>query len=206
MHPPFRCELVSWTQVQRLAHLVAMKVRGGAGRPGTIVAIGRGGWVPGRLLCDFLDVTDLRSIRIVHYTAGADKQPAARLAEGLAGDLDGADVLLVDDISDTGDTLELALSHLVERGAGSVRTAVLHHKRTSTLVPDFFGARILKWRWIIYPWAVVEDIGGFLARASISPDDPDSAARFLRREYGLNISPRLLNRILIHLCGGAHHG
>lgn len=93
----FRCERVSWAAVQRLARKLAADIRADRFNPQAIVAIGRGGYVPARLLCDHLDLSDLRSIRIAHYTAGAEKQRRARLVDGLCRDLGGRRVLLVDD-------------------------------------------------------------------------------------------------------------
>ncbi|MCK7580840.1 MAG: hypothetical protein MZV65_37935 [Chromatiales bacterium] len=47
--------------------------------PDLIVAVAaRGGYVPARLLADYLDVMDLVSLRIEHYTAGARKRRRAR--------------------------------------------------------------------------------------------------------------------------------
>lgn len=198
---PFRCELVSWATVQRLAHDLALSIRASRFSPEIVVAIGRGGYVPARLLCDYLDLGDLRSIRIVHYTAGATKQRKARLVDGLCRDLGGKRVLLVDDVSDTGDTLELARRHLLEHGAGPVRIAVLHHKQTSTLAPDYYAHRIVKWRWITYPWAVVEDVAGFLARLPQRPADADEAVALLQRHYGLRVSRWLVAEVLATLYG-----
>lgn len=55
-------------------------------------------------------------------------------------DVAGRDVLLVDDIFDTGKTLDRISGMMVEFGAASVKTAVLLHKRTDHVVelrPDF---------------------------------------------------------------------
>jgi len=190
------CELISWSTVCKLAHALAVKIRKASFHPEVIVAIGRGGYVPARLLCDYLDLVDLSSIRIAHYTAGAQKQRKAELVEGLSRDLSGKRVLLVDDVSDTGDTLELGRAHLEEHGAAAIRIAVLHHKQTSTIVPDFFGHRIIKWRWIVYPWAVVEDATGFIERLPHCPADACAVARRLQQEHGLHVPQPLVEEIL----------
>ena len=60
----------------------------------------------------------------------------------LLPDLTGQDVLIVDDIFDTGRTLEALTAALRDRGAARVRSLVLLRKqgRTETaLVPDFVG-------------------------------------------------------------------
>ncbi|AKB12522.1 Xanthine-guanine phosphoribosyltransferase [Methanosarcina thermophila CHTI-55] len=45
-------------------------------------------------------------------------------------------------------------------------TAVLQHKTCSAFTPDFYAQKIIKWRWIIYPWARYEDLAGFAEKSS----------------------------------------
>ncbi len=198
MMQKFRCELISWAAIHRLARKLAEQIRKAPFRPDVVVAIARGGYVPARLLCDCLDLTDLGSIQIVHYTAGADKQSKAKLVEGIGRDVNGKKILLVDDISDTGDTLELARHHLEEHRAGSIRSAVLQHKQTSAVVPDYFAHRIIKWRWIIYPWAITEDVAGFIKRMPSRPADAKEAVLFLKKYFGLEIGRSLVEEILLY--------
>lgn len=196
MTDKFSCDLVSWATVMRLTHDLAVRVRRAGFSPHGVVAIARGGYVPARLLCDYLDLDDLSSIRIVHYTAGANRQENAGLVEGLCRSLDGRKILLVDDVSDTGDTLALALEHLAELGADEIRVAVMHHKQSSTVRPDFFAHRIIKWRWIIYPWAVYEDVRGFMERLPRRPADSGDAVQLLRHHFGLQIRRSMIEKIL----------
>jgi len=60
-------------------------------------------------------------------------------------DLTGCDVLLVDDIADSGVTLSYLVKHLHRKGAAHVETCVLLDKpsnRATTFVPDFIGFEI----------------------------------------------------------------
>jgi hypoxanthine phosphoribosyltransferase len=62
--------------------------------------------------------------------------------EAFAPDVVGRDVLLLDDILDTGQTLSALAQHLKDRGATTVRTAVLLRKMGRQIVPiepDYFG-------------------------------------------------------------------
>ncbi|MGC8855160.1 MAG: phosphoribosyltransferase [Halothiobacillaceae bacterium] len=52
-------ELVSWASFHRLARDLAQRIRASNFQPDMIVAIARGGVVPARVLCDYLDIMDL---------------------------------------------------------------------------------------------------------------------------------------------------
>jgi hypoxanthine phosphoribosyltransferase len=161
-------------------------------QPDVVVAIARGGYVPARILCDFLDVKTLASIRIEHYLHGASKQKMARLTDPLGIDIKGKNVLLVDDVNDTGDTLELAVHHLKDFLPKDVRVAVLNQKMTSDFRPEYFSHRIIKWRWLLYPWAVMEEISGLLAKIDSQPSTVGEAAELFLETYKCKVPRQLL--------------
>lgn len=130
-------------------------------RPDTIVAIQRGGMVIARLLSDFLDVSDIRSIRVVHYEA-LDMKEGAKVVEPLSTRLDGKKVLLVDDVADTGDSLIVARKHLEERGAEEVRVATIHYKPWSRLKPDYYSEETDA--WVVYFWEYAETVRYFFTK------------------------------------------
>ncbi|WJW76403.1 phosphoribosyltransferase [Thiohalobacter sp. IOR34] len=186
------CERVSWAQVEDLVRRLAGDIRAAGFRPDIIVAIGRGGWVPARLLSDRLAVFNLTSFKIEHYR-GAEKGSRARIRYPLAADVTGQQVLLVDDVSDSGDTFELALAHLQAQGPpAGVRSAVLHHKRVCRYRPDFLAAEIAEWRWLTYPWALLEDVSGFIQRLGLAEAEPSALAAAIEAGYGLRLPQRTL--------------
>jgi len=191
-----RCEVISWHRFYALARCLAHRVHDSGYRPQVIVAIGRGGYMPARILSDFLGQMDLTGFKIEHYR-GAHKQVAARVRYPLAADVAGRRVLLVDDVSDSGDTFAVALEHLRRRGQpAAVRTAVLHHKTVCPYVPDYYASRIVKWRWLIYPWALAEDLESFIGAMTPRPASPDAIARRLAAEHGIRIARGLLLDVL----------
>lgn len=187
-----RCEIVSWGRINQLSRKIANSIRKAGFQPDIVVAVARGGYVPARQLCDLLDIYDLTSVRIMHYTSGAQQIEHARLVMPLAVDVSNKRILLVDDVTDSGDTLELAYQHITEHGAAAIKTAVLHHKQLSTFIPDYYGQKITKWRWLIYPWAMVEDISGFMAHMEPRPASIDEASNRLEEEYGLRVPSNVL--------------
>jgi hypoxanthine phosphoribosyltransferase len=190
-----RCDMISWSEVQRLCQRLAGLIRESGYRPDLVVAIGRGGYVPARLICDSLNIMGLTSIKIEHYLSGADRQEEAVIRYPLKADIRGLRVLIVDDVNDTGDTLNLATQHLQKFQPAEIRTAVMHHKTVTRFKVDYYARKIIKWRWLIYPWAVTEDISGFLNRLTPAPDTLEDARKLLSEQFNIKISPRRLREI-----------
>ncbi len=196
MAEKMRCELVSWEQFDCLCRRLVSKIRESDFQPDLIIAIGRGGYVPARILSDRLDIMNLTGFKIEHYR-GAQKKAAAVIRYSLPAEVEGKRVLLVDDVSDSGDTFVVALAHVRERlQPDAVRTATLHHKIVSSYEPDFYAEKVTEWRWIIYPWAVVEDVSGFLERMQPRPANLKQAKDALRRDYNIIIPDEVLDALL----------
>mgnify|MGYP001820690693 FL=1 len=186
-----QCELITWAEIERLCKRLAGMIRDSGYKPDIVITIGRGGYVPARLLCDYLHLMNMTSIKIEHYYAGVRKQKQAVIRYPLKADIENLQVLLVDDVNDTGDTLDLAIRHLKEHEPAEIRTAVMHNKIITHFTVDYFARNIIKWRWLIYPWAVYEDIAGFLRDMAVS--SPKQAQQILANEYSIRIS---LNRLM----------
>ncbi len=196
MAEKLRCELVSWETVHELAWTLAEKVGSSGFAPDLVVAVSRGGFAPARVLCDVLGIFNLTSIRVVHYRGAAAMESAATVRYPLCIPVEGQRVLVVDDVNDTGDTLRAARLHLDSLGPAEVRTAVLQEKVMSPVRADYAAGAVVEWRWLIYPWAVVEDVGGFLRQMDPRPADVAEAGRRLRETYGLQVPAAQLARLL----------
>lgn len=198
---PIPCELVTWNRFHALARRLARQVRDSGYRPDIIVAIGRGGYMPARILSDFLGLMDLATFKIEHYAGPRiSKTPVIRYP--LTADVSGKRVLLVDDVSDSGDTFNVAIDHVRSRGEPvELRTAVLHHKTVSRYRPDYFATRVVKWRWIIYPWAVAEDVSSFIQAMQPKPTDIADIGQRLKSDHGIRLSPAILADVAALLSG-----
>ena len=160
----FKCYLMSFRESYTLSKILARKIRDSGYVFDLIIAIGRGGYVPGRVVSDFLLFDNLTTIKIEHYTRAANIKETAKVKYPLSVDIHGKKILVVDDVTDTGDTLRLAVEYLKTMEPLEIRTAVLQHKTCSEFIPDYYARKILKWRWIIYPWAAYEDLAGFVEK------------------------------------------
>lgn len=194
--PAFRVERVGWARADRLARALAARIVASGFKPNLIVAIARGGLIPARLLADRLLVRDIASFRIEHYWLSAGAPKKARLMLRLPVPIAGRKVLLVDDITDTGDTLALAVRYLRAQRPAQLRSAVLQHKLTAHFKPDFVGQIIRRWRWITYPWAAYEDALDLSKRVYKLGMSAAALRAALLRRFGVKFSIAELSVVL----------
>jgi hypoxanthine phosphoribosyltransferase len=194
-----RCRRAAWPEVDRWADRVAAQVRAAGRLPQAIVGLTRGGWVPARLLGDRLGVHRLLSLRVQHWGVTAARDGEARLTEGLSGTVTGSAVLVVDDITDTGESLHLASEHVKAAGPASVETAALVHIAHSKFVPTYFGEEIPRdgWVWIVFPWNYWEDLTTLAARAATIAPGVDAVVTTLRDRCGLDVPAEDVRRALL---------
>ncbi len=83
-------------------------------------------------------------IRVASYGSDRCSSGRIRLSKDLETDLAGREVLLVEDIVDTGTTLAWLLAHLHDRGACSVKVCALidkRRRRREKVSIDYYGFR-----------------------------------------------------------------
>jgi len=171
----FPVYIASWDDIEKWAKEGGWKVIEEGWEPDVIVGLARGGWVAARLYCDYLGVKDLISVKVEHWGITATPDGKARIRYGSDYDLNGKRVLIVDDISDTGESLTLAKNYVEEKGPAEIRTATLLTIKGSRFRPDYYGEEI-DWAWIVFPWNFVEDVinlvGNILdEREAVSTDE-----------------------------------
>jgi hypoxanthine phosphoribosyltransferase len=116
------------------------------GRPLTIVAILTGSLI---VLADLIRKIQLplrvALLQASSYKGATTSAGALIINESFAPDVAGRDVLLLDDILDTGHTLATLVHRMADRGALSVKTAVLLRKigrQEVKIEPDYCGFEI----------------------------------------------------------------
>jgi uncharacterized protein len=179
-----RCRVATWSDADRWAGTLSDRIRASGRLPGTIVALTRGGWVPARLVADRLGIHRLVSLRAQHWGVTARPSGKAELTEGLSGPVDGHDVLVIDDITDTGESLALATEHIRQAGARRLESAAFLHIAHSKFKPDYFAEEIERdhWVWVVFPWNYWEDVAALGARALAATGHDLEAARALLKE------------------------
>ncbi|MGP8321342.1 MAG: phosphoribosyltransferase [Methanosarcinaceae archaeon] len=161
----FKCVVTNWEYIYSLCRDVSNDVKISGYKPDMIIALARGGWFAGRVMCDFLGLDDLTSLKIEHYigTAITGDEPVIKypLADTA---VNGKKVLIVDDIADTGKSMIHAKEYVLRQDPKEVRTATLQYLYTSEIDPDYCGERVEDWAWIVYPWNFMEDMMDIISR------------------------------------------
>ena len=123
-----------------------------------IVGISRGGLIPATLVAKHLGASEVYSVGLKSYSddsAYATRKPKPDVYQDIQYNCPrlsrGEPVLLVDDISDMGNTLEYVCANMFE-GSTPLRTATLFIKDKTQFVPDIFHAKVPDSQWVIFPW------------------------------------------------------
>ena len=120
------CYVLDYDDIANYAYQTALKIRESEWRPEAIIGIARGGWVHARIQCDLLGVKNLFSVKVDHWGVTATKDGKAKLSCPLVGDVEGMKVLVVDDITDTGESLTTAVEHIMENHGQAQRLRPCH--------------------------------------------------------------------------------
>ena len=193
----FRAKLVTWKQIDSWCETIREKVSNSY-RPDLIVALARGGLVPARILSDMLWIKDLVSVKTEHWGITATSSGEAMLRDPGKLNLEGKRVLIVDDITDTGQSMKLAYDFIKTQNPAEVRTVTMLHITRSSFIPDFFAEVIdeKNWTWFIFPWNVYEDIDNLLSRVMKGKMTFTQIENNLKDQFNLNIDSPMLSHIL----------
>lgn len=184
-------EVPKWDQIYKMLLDMAENIRKDKFKPDVIVGVSRGGWPPGRFLSDLLDNPNLANVRVEFYLGVAETKGEPVLTQPVSASVAGKRVLLVDEVADTGKSLELAREHIVEKGAAEVKIAAVYYKPWSTVKPDYYEKETA--RWIVFPWEIKETIRKIIKKTRKEGKNADKETAKLVRA---GISSELVNRFL----------
>ncbi|MHA2425400.1 MAG: phosphoribosyltransferase [Candidatus Thorarchaeota archaeon] len=197
------CYVLDYDDIANYAYQTALRIRESNWRPDAIIGIARGGWVHARIQCDLLGVKNLFSVKVDHWGVTATRDGKAKLSCPLVGDVEGMKVLVVDDITDTGESLTTAVEHIMETGKpAEVRTATLMHIVGSKFIPDYFGVEVT-WAWEIWPWNFYEDITALITKIfedeKIAELSTAEVKKHLREYNNIVLSDEQLSKVKSHM-------
>jgi hypoxanthine phosphoribosyltransferase len=121
-----------------------------------IVGVSRGGWPPARIMSDLLQNPNLANMKVEFYKDIGVTMIKPRVTQPVTSVVKRKKVLVVDDVSDTGKSLQVVVDHLHRKGARQIKVCTIYMKPHSVFKPDFYTKRTSK--WIIFPWERFEAI------------------------------------------------
>ncbi len=129
--------------------------------PDAIIGVLRGGYIVARVVADVMDVKDLSVVEVKFYRGLEEKAEKPIITQPLVADVRGKSVLIVDDVVDSGRTLQIVAEQARLRGAKDLKSAALFYKPRSIVRPDYYIMKTTK--WILFPWEtaeLIESLGG----------------------------------------------
>jgi len=186
-------EVPTWKQIYDMLLNQAQKIRGDGYKPDIIVGIARGGLVPSRVLADLLETRDFAIITIEYYVGINRTKQEPILKQCLHTQLTDKKVLLVDDVSDGGRSLQLAKNHLEQQCAKEIKIATLYCKPGTITKPDYFEKETS--RWIVFPWEARETMTKIMQRTEGKRAVSKEIANLVRAGLPKQLAEKLLKDV-----------
>ncbi|RED11027.1 xanthine phosphoribosyltransferase [Pontivivens insulae] len=142
---------ISWDQIHRDSRALAWRLEndgpGAGGKWKAVVAITRGGMAPAMIVARELDIRTVDTISVKSYSH--QDQGEAQVLKSPDPELmgDGEGILIVDDLVDSGKTLEL-----VRELFPKAHFATVYAKPKGEPMVDTFITGVSQDTWIFFPW------------------------------------------------------
>jgi hypoxanthine phosphoribosyltransferase len=187
-------EVPTWSQIYDMLLCQAQKIQRHPYKPDMVVGIAKGGLVPARILTDLLETPELAVIQIEFYTGINQTLREPALKQPLTAQVTGKKVLLIDDIADSGRSLNLAKTHLHEQGALETKTAALYQKPQSATIPDFCEKQTSS--WVVFPWETKETLRKIIQRQQGKRALNQEVAKLVKAGLPKHLAEKLLKDIV----------
>jgi len=141
---------VSWDQLHRDARALAWRLQGDGPDNGAwraVVAITRGGMAPAMIVARELDIRTVDTISIKSYNHQSRSVPTVIKTPDMDVVGDGTGILVIDDLVDTGRTLEVVRQHMPK-----AHIATIYAKPQGRPQVDTFITEVSQDTWIFFPW------------------------------------------------------
>lgn len=150
------CYILSWEMLGVCLDELRQHISNDLLVPTIVVGIARGGLIPATFFANTINGARFVAMSIsrnrTNEVYSAKKVPELTwMSPELR--FEGERVLLVDDVTSSGETLRFACDLLAERGADKIWTAVVARMERSAFVPDYTAVTLDD--WIIFPWEIL---------------------------------------------------
>ncbi len=141
---------ISWDQIHRDSRALAWRLDGHGPDDGAwraVVAITRGGMAPAMIVARELDIRTVDTISVKSYDNQTQAAATVLKAPDAALMGDGTGILIVDDLVDSGKTLELVRAMYPQ-----AHFATVYAKPKGRPQVDTFITEVSQDTWIFFPW------------------------------------------------------
>lgn len=144
-------EVLTWELFGEATQELAARVLADDYKPDLILAIARGGLFTAGAIGYALGVKLLHVVNVEFYTGRDERLQMPVMLPPIpdASMFKGLNVLICDDVADTGATLDTTYE-FVSKHVAEVRSLVIYEKSRSTIACDYVWKRTDK--WIQFPW------------------------------------------------------
>jgi len=147
---------ISWEELAKLCEQAAMNFYASAKCVpvvNSIVAIGKGGLIPARMVAENLEISKIYTYGVTCFNKNNERiEP--EIYQRPDTKFTGQRVLIVDDVADSGLTLELVKNEILTQEPFKLDILTVHYKKQSKIIPNFYGAICPDKVWIQYPWEI----------------------------------------------------
>jgi hypoxanthine phosphoribosyltransferase len=151
---------IRYEQLDEMVENLYLKIEQDNFIPDSMVAVARGGWFPARVLSDIFNskgiAVDIISVTTKFYTSIGQRARRPVLLQELNQSLFDQSILIVDDVSDTGETLNFIEGYINWLGAKEVKIATVFMKPETKSIPHYFERQVSQDTWIVFPYEVRE--------------------------------------------------
>jgi len=138
----------SWDQMGKYTFQLAQKILDSDEKFDRIIPLAKGGLTWSRSLADFLDIDKLSSTRLQSYI-GTNQTSQVKVIQPLSDSIDGENILIFDEVVDSGETIIKAKEYIKLLGAREISVATLCYKPRSKVIPDFYAFSTNA--WVVFP-------------------------------------------------------
>lgn len=155
----------SYNKIHKLVKALHRQIEESGFNPDIIVAIGTGGFIPGRIIKTYLN-KPLLTVGVKYYDDNnqpIDRPQKIQWIDEIEKKLKDKKILLIDEIDDTRTTLAYCLNELYQQAPEEIAVAVLHLKKKEksadfpSQLNRYFVGEEIEDHWVYYPWDA-EDI------------------------------------------------
>ena len=145
MEAELEFEMPAWNKRYTMLLHWTEEIRKSGFKPDIIMGVMRCGWIPARILSDLLKTPDVATVRVEFYFGVAETMNEPALTQGVSAGVCGKKAFVIDDVANTGKSLQLAKDHLLQQGVAKIRIVTLYCKPFSVVKPDYCEEETRPW-------------------------------------------------------------